>query len=60
MELFAAVNRKFRYLFAQQEHMKTFKTYDLIEVIIKIIIMGCVKIQKPKKKRLKNGIKKIK
>ena len=32
MELFAAVNRKFRYIFAQQEHMKTFRTYDVIEV----------------------------
>ena len=32
MELFAAVNRKFRYVFAQQEHMKLFKTYDLTEV----------------------------
>jgi hypothetical protein len=28
MELFAAVNRKFRHIFAQQEHMKMFKTYD--------------------------------
>jgi len=28
MELFAAVNRRFRELFAQQEHMKLFKTYD--------------------------------
>lgn len=34
MELFAAVNRKFRHLFAQQEHMKTFRIYDLIEVTI--------------------------
>jgi hypothetical protein len=32
MELFAAVNRKFRYIFAQQENMKTFRTYDVIEV----------------------------
>lgn len=28
MELFAAVNRKFRHLFAQQEHMQSFKIYD--------------------------------
>ena len=28
MELFASVNRKFRHTFAQQEHMKSFKTYD--------------------------------
>ena len=33
MELLMAVNRKYRYLFAQQEHMKTFKEYDSIEVI---------------------------
>lgn len=33
MELFAAVNRKFRHIFAQQEHMNTFKIYDYIEVI---------------------------
>lgn len=32
MELFAAVNRSFRQLFAYQEHMKSFRTYDLIEV----------------------------
>lgn len=32
MELFAAVNRKFRHLFAQQEHMKSFRVYDIIEV----------------------------
>lgn len=32
MELFAAVNRKYRHLFAQQEHMKTFRTYDNVEV----------------------------
>jgi hypothetical protein len=31
MELFAAVNRRFRELFAQQEHMKTFRTYDAAE-----------------------------
>lgn len=34
MELFAAVNRKYRHLFAQQEHMKTFKIYDSLEVIL--------------------------
>ena len=33
MELLMAVNRKYRYLFAQQEHMKLFKEYDSIEVI---------------------------
>ncbi len=31
MELFAAVNRRFRELFAQQERMKTFRTYDAAE-----------------------------
>ena len=34
MELFTAVNRKYRYLFAQQEHMKVFKEYDVTEVSI--------------------------
>ncbi|CAF0884068.1 unnamed protein product [Brachionus calyciflorus] len=33
MELFAAVNRKYRHLFTQQEHMKTFRTYDSIELL---------------------------
>ena len=32
MEMYAAVNRKFRHLFTRQEHMKTFKTYDKVEV----------------------------
>ena len=32
MELYAAVNRKFRELFAKQEHMKSFRVYDTIEV----------------------------
>ena len=32
MELYAAVNRKFKQVFTRQEHMKTFKTYDRIEV----------------------------
>ena len=32
MELFALVNRKIRQLFSQQEHMKTFRTYDACEV----------------------------
>ncbi|KAK3103240.1 hypothetical protein FSP39_017753 [Pinctada imbricata] len=31
MEMYAAVNRKFRHLFNRQEHMRTFKTYDRIE-----------------------------
>ena len=31
MELFAAVNRKFRELFATQEHMKSFRVYDAVE-----------------------------
>jgi hypothetical protein len=34
MELLMAVNRKYRYLFAQQENMKTFKEYDSIEVML--------------------------
>jgi len=33
MELLMAVNRKYRYIFAQQEYMKLFKEYDSIEVI---------------------------
>lgn len=33
MELFAAVNRKFKQIFTRQEHMKKFKTYDLAEVL---------------------------
>ena len=32
MELYAAIGRKFRTLFMRQEHMKTFKTYDRLEV----------------------------
>jgi hypothetical protein len=32
MELFAAVNRRFRHIFAQQEHMKAFRIYDMVEV----------------------------
>ena len=32
MELYASVNRKFRQVFHRQEHMRTFKTYDRIEV----------------------------
>ena len=32
MELFASVNRKFRHLFSRQEHMKTFRVYDMVEV----------------------------
>jgi hypothetical protein len=39
MELFAAVNRKFRHLFAQQEHMKSFKTYDSDLVFINCTII---------------------
>ncbi|XP_064633719.1 uncharacterized protein LOC135491668 [Lineus longissimus] len=31
MELYAAVNRKFKQIFVRQETMKTFKTYDRIE-----------------------------
>ena len=32
MELYAAVNKKFRQVYTRQEHMKTFKTYDRLEV----------------------------
>ncbi|XP_021364139.1 uncharacterized protein LOC110457263 isoform X2 [Mizuhopecten yessoensis] len=32
MELYAAVNRKFRLLFLRQESMRTFKAYDRLEV----------------------------
>ncbi|KAL4226305.1 hypothetical protein ACF0H5_014288 [Mactra antiquata] len=32
MEMFAAINRKFKQIFQRQEHMKTFKTYDRIEL----------------------------
>ena len=32
MEMYASVNRKFRQIYTRQEHMKTFKTYDRIEV----------------------------
>ncbi len=32
MELYAAVNRKFRHIFNKQEQMKTFKVYDALEV----------------------------
>jgi hypothetical protein len=32
MELYAAIGRKFRTLFMRQEHMKTFKAYDRLEV----------------------------
>ena len=45
MELFAAVNRKFRHLFNQQEHMKKFRVYDILEVkhIFLIIIASYYK-----------------
>lgn len=32
MEMYAAVNRKFHAIFNRQEIMKTFKTYDRLEV----------------------------
>ncbi|KAK2144748.1 hypothetical protein LSH36_734g02004 [Paralvinella palmiformis] len=32
MELYATVNRKFRQIFNRQEQMKTFKTYDRLEI----------------------------
>ena len=32
MELYATVNRKFRQIFNRQEQMRTFKTYDRLEV----------------------------
>ena len=32
MELYAAVNKKFREIFSNQEQMRTFKTYDAVEV----------------------------
>ena len=35
MELLAAVNRKFRHIFAKQEHMKAFRVYDIAEVIVR-------------------------
>lgn len=40
MELFAAVNRKFRHLFNQQEHMKKFRVYDILEVKHKFLIIS--------------------
>lgn len=43
MELLMAVNRKYRYLFAQQENMKTFKEYDSIEVIL-FLYIGVINI----------------
>ena len=32
MELYVAVTRRFREIFAEQEHMKSFKIYDFVEV----------------------------
>ena len=32
MELYAQANKKFRQVFNRQEHMKTFRTYDRVEV----------------------------
>ena len=32
MEMYAQVNRKFKQQYGRQEHMKTFKTYDRLEV----------------------------
>ena len=32
MELYAFVSRKFRQVYTRQEHMRTYKTYDRIEV----------------------------
>ena len=34
MELFSIVTKKFKQVFARQEHMKTFRTYDFTEVQI--------------------------
>lgn len=34
MEMFAAIVRKFKQTFQRQENMKTFKTYDRIEVTL--------------------------
>ncbi|XP_048257717.1 uncharacterized protein LOC124151794 isoform X2 [Haliotis rufescens] len=31
MELFAAINRRFKHIFIKQEHMNTFKMYDRVE-----------------------------
>lgn len=36
MELLAAVNRKFRHIFARQEHMKAYRVYDIAEVIFSL------------------------
>ncbi|WAR27022.1 hypothetical protein MAR_012726 [Mya arenaria] len=36
MEMFGAVNRKFKHIFARQETMKTFKTYDRMEYLRQI------------------------
>ncbi len=32
MELYAAVTRRFKVIFSQQEQMKKFRIYDLVEV----------------------------
>ena len=32
MELYAAVTRRFKLIFSQQEQMKKFRIYDLVEV----------------------------
>ena len=37
MELFAQANKKFRQTFNRQEHMKTFKTYDRVEVCMFLV-----------------------
>ena len=37
MELYAQANKKFRQVFNRQERMKTFKTYDRVEVCAFIV-----------------------
>ena len=39
MELYAQANKKFRQVFNRQEHMKTFRTYDRIEVCFSTILV---------------------
>lgn len=47
MEMYAAVNRKFHAIFNRQEIMKTFKTYDRLEVkLINISCFGCFLLQR--------------
>jgi hypothetical protein len=35
MEMFAMVSRKYKHFFIKQEHLFTFRTYDMFEVSVK-------------------------